>query len=112
MANYQNIYPIQLGQTALTTAYQIVYTAPAVTKTFVKTIDIANTNATAVTVYVSLVPPAGTASTSNALFYNVNIPAYSTLQWTGTELINTGGTLQAKASTTGVTLTSSGGEAK
>ena len=111
MANYQDIIPIQLGQVALTTSYQTVYTTPKVTRTFVKTIDVSNTTSGIVTLYVSLVPSGGTAGTDNALFSAVTIPAYSTMQWTGTELMNAGGTLQAKASTTGVTLTSSGAEA-
>ena len=111
MANYQNIIPIQLGQLALTTAYQTVYTVPLITRTFVKTMDICNTTSGAITVYVSLVPASGTATANNSLFYNVSIPAYSTLQWTGTELMNIGGSLQAKASATGLTLTCSGAEA-
>jgi hypothetical protein len=111
MANYQNIIPIQLGQLALTTAYQTVYTVPAITRTFIKTIDMANTTAAPIGVYISLVPAAGTASANNSLFYNVSIPAYSVLQWNGTQLMNIGGSLQAKASATGLTLTCSGAEA-
>jgi len=111
MANYQNIVPIRLGQVALTTAYQTIYTVPAVTRTFVKTIDMSNTTAAAITVYVSLVPSGGTAGTDNSLFYNVSIPAYSVLQWNGTQLIYPAATLQAKASAAGVTLTCSGAEA-
>jgi len=111
MANYQNIIPIQLGQLALTTAYQTVYTVPAITRTFIKTIDMANTTAAPIGVYISLVPAAGTASANNSLFYNVSIPAYSVLQWNGTQLIYPAATLQAKASAAGVTLTCSGAEA-
>lgn len=111
MANYQIITPVQLGQTALTTSFAAVYTVPASTRTYIKQIDICNTTASALTIYVSLVPSAGTAGTGNALFYNTTIDAYSTVSWTGTQILNAQSTLQAKASGAGCTITASGGEA-
>lgn len=111
MANYQIITPLQLGQTALTTAFSTVYTVPASTRTYIKQVDICNTTSSAIEIFVSLVPSSGTAGTNNALFYNTTLDGYSTLSWTGTQIMNAQGTLQAKASGVGCTLTASGGEA-
>lgn len=111
MANYQIITPLQLGQTALTTSFSTVYTAPASTRTYIKQVDICNTTSSAIEIFVSLVPSGGTAGTDNALFYNTTLDGYSTLSWTGTQIMNAQGTLQAKASGVGCTLTASGGEA-
>lgn len=111
MANYQLITPKQLGQAAVTTSYATVYTCPAATKAYLKEFDIINTTAAIVHIYVSLVPSGGTAGTSNALFYYNALPAYTTMQWTGTQILEVGQTIQVKASATGCTITVSGAEA-
>jgi uncharacterized protein (AIM24 family) len=53
----------------------------------------------------------GTADTTNALFYGNSVPANTTVQWTGSQIMSAGGTIQVKASGTGCTVTVSGGEA-
>lgn len=111
MANYQNITPIKLGQQAITTSYATVYTTPALSRTFVKEFDIINTTAAIIYIYVSIVPTGGTAGTANALFYYNALPAYTTMQWTGSQVMNAGDTIQVKASAVGCTITASGGEA-
>lgn len=123
MANFQNIVGKRLAQAAMTTSFATIYTAPSNTRSYVKDMDICNTTGSAVTVTVCLVPftatnTVGTASTSNAILYSASIPANSTMQWTGSQIMNgpanntqAGDTLQVKASTTGVTITVSGGEA-
>lgn len=111
MANYQIITPLQLGQTALTTTYSTVYTVPASTRTYVKQLDVCNTTASPISIYVSLVPSGGTAGTGNALFYNASLAGYSTLSWTGTQVLNAAATIQVRASGVGCTITASGGEA-
>jgi len=111
MSNYQNVTPIQLGQAAITTSVATVYTVPSASVVYLKDIDICNTSATAVNINVYLVPSGSTASTSNALFYSVSIPGYSTMQWTGTQLLNTSQTVQVSASATGCTIIVSGGQA-
>jgi len=111
MANYQNVTPNQLAQSALTTSYVAIYTVPTTVRAYLKDIDICNTTAGALNVYVSIVPSSGTAGTSNAIFYSTSVPAYSTLQWTGSQIMLAGVTLQAKGSGTGLTITVSGGEA-
>jgi hypothetical protein len=108
---YSNITPLQLGQAALTTSYATLYTTPNNTRTFVKDIDIINTTASAIGIYVSLVPSGGTAGTSNALFYNTQLPPNTIVQWAGSQILDAGSTIQVKASTTGCTITASGGEA-
>lgn len=111
MANYQLITPLQLAQAPIGTSYSTLYTTPANTRTYVKGIDICNTTGSSISVYVSLVPSGGTASASNSIFYAAVIPAYTTLQWSSTQVMSAGGTLQAKASIAGATITASGGEA-
>ena len=105
------IRPIQLGQAAITASYATVYTTPANTSTYLKDMDVCNTGTTTVNLSISIVPSAGSASASNALFFNVPILGGATLQWTGTQLMPAGSTLQVKGSTTGLTITASGGEA-
>ena len=69
---YNNITPLQIAQAAMTTSYVTVYTVPDNTKTYVKDIDIMNTTAASINVFVSLVPDGGTAGTSNALIYQID----------------------------------------
>ncbi len=108
---FQNIIGNRLAQAALTTSYVTVYTTPLLTRTYVKNIDICNTTAGSLNIYISLVPSGGTAGTSNALFYNTPVPAYTTVQWTGSEILTPGDLISVKASGTGVTVTITGGEA-
>jgi hypothetical protein len=105
------ITPAKLGQAAITVGVTTLYTVPASTRTFVKDIDIANTTAGALNLRVFLVPFAGTAATTNALFYDVAVAARSTLQWIGTQILNAGDTIQVQASGAGLTITASGAEA-
>lgn len=111
MSNYQNVTPNLLGQAAVVTSYTIIYTVPVNTRTYVKQIDICNTTNGAITVFVSLVPNGGTAGTSNALYYGQSVAANTTLSYTGVQVLLPGATIQVKGSTTGLTITASGGEA-
>ena len=111
MANYQTVTAVKLGQAAITATIATIYTTPALSKTYVKQLDICNTTAGALTVNVHLVPVSGTAGTANALYYTFSVAATSVLQWKGSQVMNAGETLQVKASSTGLTITASGGEA-
>lgn len=111
MANFQNITAAKLGQAALTATVATIYTTPALTKTFVKQLDIANTTNGSLDVNVHLVPAGGSAGTANAILYTVAVAAHTTYQWRGVQIMNAGDTLQAKGSSTGLTLTASGGVA-
>lgn len=109
---FYDITPIRLGQAVMTNAYATIYTAPADTRTFVKDIDIVNTTNAAVGVYVSLVPSGANAAANNSIFYNNSLPAYTTIQWCGAQILNPGGKVVVKASTTNAcTITVSGAEA-
>jgi hypothetical protein len=111
VANYQIVTPASLGTFPIGTNYQTLYVTPANTRTYLKEFDIINGSAALVHIYVSLVPSGGTAGLSNALFYYNALPAYTTMQWTGTQVLATGTTIQVKASATGCTIIASGGEA-
>jgi len=108
---FNNITPLKLGQAAITTSYATLYTGPTNTRTYVKDIDVINTTATAIGIYISLVPSGDTAGTANALFYNTQLPPNTIVQWAGSQILNTGDTIQVKASASGCTITVSGGEA-
>ena len=95
--------------TAGTTGYVTIYTAPAGVNGRISEIDICNSNSSAATFSINLVPSGGTAGTTNALFYNAPINGNTTVQWTGGLALNAGDTVQVKASTTGITFNVSGG---
>ena len=132
MASYQNIVPKQLAQAALTTTAAELYTVPVIlansavgttsnvtqtTRTYLKDMNICNTTAAAITVFVFVVPNGGTASAANALLYGFSVAANSVYRWTGAQILpesltaTTKTTLQAYGSAVGLTLTASGGEA-
>ena len=106
------ITPSQLGRGAITTGTTTFYTVGSLNRTIVKTIDIANTNSSSITVTVYLVPSGGSASAANALVPGVTLTANRMFQWTGAQVIVEGDTIQAIASTTGVAINISGGECK
>ena len=112
---YQSIIAQKLGQAAVGTSYASIYVVPAATQGYVKDIDISNTTGSTITAYVHLVSAGATAGTTgtnaNALLYNVNVPAYSTVQWTGTQILNAGDSVQVKGSLTGLNITVSGAQA-
>lgn len=108
---FSTITPIKLGQAAIPLTNTILYTVPGLTRTFVKDMDICNTTPADLTVRVFLVPSAGAPSTANALMYDIPVPAKSTLQWSGSQILHAGDMIQVFASGNGVTIIASGGEA-
>lgn len=108
---YNDITPTKLGQVAIGTGVTTLYTVPALTRAFVKNLDFVNTSAGALTYRIFLVPSAGTAGAANALFYDFPINSKENIQWTGTQILNAGDTIQIQASGTGITVTASGAEA-
>ena len=108
---FSTITPVQLGQAPITNGYTTIYTVPVSTRTFVKDIDICNTTAGAVNVTVNLVPKSGSPTTDNALLYHITLPAYTVFQWSGSQIMDTEGTIQVFGSAVGCTITASGGEA-
>jgi len=107
---YQNITGTKLAQFSTATALTAtVFTCPANNRAYVKDIDVCNTTGSAITASLYLVPNGATAGTTNSLFYNVPIPAYSVFQWTGSQIINPGDFIQAQASISGVVFNITGG---
>ena len=108
---YQNVVGNRLAQAEMLTTYETIYTTPLVTRTYVKNIDICNSNGSAQRFYVHLVPKGNSASGGNALFYNAPINGNTTVQWKGSEILTQGDIIVVKGSTTGITVTVTGGEA-
>jgi hypothetical protein len=106
---FQSIVGAKLTQVSATTAYTIAYTAPTDSRVYVKDIDLCNTTAASLTVYIHLVSASSSPAASNALFYNLTVPAYTTVQWTGSQIMNANDTIQVKASATGCTINITGG---
>lgn len=109
---YQLVTPVKLGQAAIGITTSTLYTVPAATRTYLKDLDICNTSSTtSQTVTVYLVPSAGTAGAANTLIPGVNIPPNGMFQWSGTQVMDTGDTIQVVSSGTTITISASGGEA-
>jgi hypothetical protein len=105
------LVPTKIGQAGIAVSPgTLIYTAPTLITTVVKCIDVANTTASPITVSVHLVPSAGTATTSNALFYTISVPGNGQYQWTGTQILAAAGFIQAIAASTGLTINIAGGE--
>jgi len=115
MSNYQNVTPVQIAQAALTTSYATLYTVPTnattPTRTYLKQIDVCNTTGGAITFNLHIVLATFSAGTQNASFYAQSVAANTTFSYTGVQVLPTSSFISAKASTTGLTITISGGEA-
>ena len=108
---YDVITPVKLGQGAVTASPTTFYTVPAITRTFVKDIDISNTTAVNKLIRVYLIPTGDSAGTANALIYDLTIPANGSLQWTGVQILEAGDFIQLEADAVGCTAHISGAEA-
>jgi len=106
---YNNVPTASLFGGAASTANAILYTASATNNSHINTINICNTATSSATFSLFIVPSGGSASASNAIFYNCPIPANTTTLWTGTLVIPAGGTIQGSASATTVTFSLAGG---
>ena len=115
MANYQNVTPLQLAQAALTTSYATLYTAPTnattPTRTYLKQVDVCNTTGATITFNLHIVPATFSAGTQNALFYEQDVLKNTTFSYVGVQILPTSSFISAKAASTGLTITISGGEA-
>lgn len=108
---YDVITPAKLGQGEVGVAPSIFYTVPLNTRVFVKDIDISNTTAGNKDIRIYLVPSGDSPATSNALIYDVAVPTKGGLQWTGTQILDEGDTIQLEADIVGCTANISGAEA-
>ena len=112
---FQNITAQKLAQVALITSVATIYITPDATQVYVKDICVCNTTAGKVNFDLYLVPKGRTAGTTgsnaNVLFYNLDVDSHTTTHWTGTQILNAGDTIQAKAGAAGLVITISGAQA-
>jgi hypothetical protein len=94
----------------MSTSTTILYTVNPGLQFTVTDIEICNTSTSPQTFSIFLVPSGAGASPANALFYSAPINALTTVQWTGNQVLAAGGTIQAVASATSVTLMVNGGQ--
>ena len=101
----------RLGQSAITTgAGTLLYTTPNGYRTNIRDIQIANTGASALTCLIHFVPTGASATTANTFVPTVSIPAYTMVQWSGTQILNAGDFIQGIGSAAGITVTITGDE--
>ena len=97
------------GPSFLTGSAAILFTVGVGKVNALKQIVFNNTSANTASVTVHLVPPAGTATTSNMIITALSVSPNSQLIWTADIPMTAGETLQALANTSGViTATTSG----
>ena len=85
--------PSQLGPSAAT-----LYTVPGSTTPILKQVALCNTASAARTVAIYLVPSGGTASTANAILYDVPVDAKSTTFVNLSAVMATSDTIEGSAS--------------
>lgn len=110
---YDRITPQKLGGGALATApaFTTVYTVPDLSRTIAKDILVCNTTSAAIQLRLYLVDSGGSPSTSNAIAYDIDVPANGIFEWSGTQVLHVGDSIQANGSASGLTIRASGGEA-
>jgi hypothetical protein len=86
-----------------------IYTVPTGQQFTLTDIEICNASATPTTFSIYLVASGGSASASNALFYNAPINGNTTVQWTGSTALSAGSTVQVSAGAATVVIKISGG---
>lgn len=91
-----------------TTTANVLYTVPNTLQYTVTGIDICNTSGSPDTFTVCFVPPGGTASATNALYYSASIAAHTTISWRGGTALDSNYTIQAYAGSTNLTFKISG----
>ena len=110
---FDAITPTRFGaaELAITPLLSTIRTTPALTLDLLKDFDIANNGTGTAFVSVYLVPAGGSPDSSNLLIPGVRLPPASVFQWSGTQVLDAGATIQAKSTLANVTMTASGGNA-
>jgi hypothetical protein len=96
------------GVSAGNGSFATIYTVADSSYLEVAIVRISNTNGTEVTVRACLVNPGGSAQTSNAIVWDMPIPANDFVEFASGDLWVAGQTLQVRGSTSGVTCFVSG----
>ncbi len=97
--------PSRLCQKAIGNTNTTLYTAQPDGRTAILDVMVVNTTGSAInlTMYI------GSAATANAFgFYSTAIPANSSMQWSGFQILNINESLIGVGSATGLTITASG----
>jgi len=103
--------PKRLSQSQPGTSYATAYTVPASTSAIIKELVVCNVTGAVVILDVSLVASGGTAGVTNNVIAQHQIGAYSTVIYTLSQVLATGGFVSMKAGTaTALTVTISGVE--
>jgi len=108
---FDDITPKKLVNAEIPTTIGTLYTVQANERVFVKDINLSNGNSSTVTVSLYLVDSGDSADDSNHLLKDVEILGNDAVQITGSQIIETGDTIQAISDTTKVSLKISGGVA-
>lgn len=96
---------------AITTgAGTLVYTVPTGFKCDLTDLNISNTTSSSVTVKIHLVTSGDSVGTTNQFFPDVNVPANTVVQWTGSQTMNELDFIQGITSASGVNVWASGEE--
>jgi len=107
---YNNLTTSSIYQGPISsTMIQVLYASASGSASHIDSILFCNTTAGSLDVDISIVPPGGTASASNAVFFNMAIPANTTDTWVGKIIVPAGYSIQAFATGPGLTITISGG---
>jgi len=97
-----------LYQGQLPTSSGLLYAANSATATSVNCINICNTTAGAITLFLFLVPPGGSAAAANALYYGYSVAANTTTATTQSIIVPAGYALYGYSGSAGITLAISG----
>jgi hypothetical protein len=101
--------PTRMAQVSMAAAAAVVYTVPAAKSAIVKQLIIANVTAATVSAFVSIVPAGGAGAVANRIVHDVDVPPKSVLTFELSQVLPTGGTIAAHASSaSALTLTISG----
>lgn len=101
----------KLAQGAIATGSgTLAYTVPSGIRTEVNDICIANTSSGVLSLALHFIPTGGSASISNMVFPDVDIPAKTLIQWSGAQLLNAGDSIKGIGSGSGITINISGVE--
>lgn len=113
MANFRYVKPKKLCTSAVPVSPTVTigYTVPQKTVAILKDIDVANTSAAFVNLTIYLVPSGGSPSADNTLIPACEIPPNSVFQWSGTQNLEEGDSIQYMASASGCAIHCSGAEA-
>ncbi len=88
----------------------LAYTVPTTYKTTLEAVTIANTSSSAITCTAHLVTSGGSPSSSNQFLPAVSIPANTSLDWSGRQVLNPGDFVQLIGSASGLSANLSGTE--